>query len=183
MSVPIGTIIAVGFDAGAVSEPGFLPCHGGEVSRTVYPDLFGIIGTSWGAGDGATTFNLPDFRGLFIRGVDDGANADLDVSSRQAIAPGGAQGNNAGSIQYYGTALPASGTLTTSFAGDHQHEVPHLPNVRSKYIITDHQYAQWNDGGARTSIDGNHFHTVSAGGDAESRPVNVYVDYMVYAGE
>ncbi|MGD9576290.1 phage tail protein [Desulfovibrio sp.] len=51
------------------SEPDGLLCNGGEYSRTTYADLFAKIGTSFGAGDGITTFNVPDFRGRTIQGA------------------------------------------------------------------------------------------------------------------
>ena len=47
---------------------GYLECDGSAVSRTTYSDLFSIIGTSFGIGDGSTTFNLPDLRGEFVQG-------------------------------------------------------------------------------------------------------------------
>ena len=52
-----------------------LACDGSAVSRTTYPELFAAIGTTWGAGDGSTTFNLPDFTsvGAFLRST--GGNA------------------------------------------------------------------------------------------------------------
>ena len=56
---------------------GYLLCDGSAVSRTLYPDLFGAIGVSWGTGDGGTTFNLPDARGEFIRGFDSGRGVDI----------------------------------------------------------------------------------------------------------
>ncbi|WP_142417022.1 phage tail protein [Bartonella massiliensis] len=49
---------------------GWLLCDGRAYSRFVYWDLFCAIGTTWGEGDGATTFNVPDFRGMFLRGMD-----------------------------------------------------------------------------------------------------------------
>ncbi|MBQ5901094.1 MAG: tail fiber protein, partial [Clostridia bacterium] len=57
--VPLGSILAYGADA---AEPpyGFLFCEGQAVSRTLYPDLFDLYGTKWGAGDGSTTFNIPN---------------------------------------------------------------------------------------------------------------------------
>lgn len=55
---------------------GYLKCNGAAVSRTAYRTLFGLIGTSYGAGDGSTTFNLPDLRGEFVRGWDDGRGVD-----------------------------------------------------------------------------------------------------------
>jgi len=55
---------------------GWLVCDGSAVSRATYSDLFTAIGTTFGAGDGTTTFNLPDGRGQFIRGFADGVGAD-----------------------------------------------------------------------------------------------------------
>lgn len=55
---------------------GWLKCNGAAVSRTAYANLFSIIGTHYGAGDGRSTFNLPDLRGEFIRGIDEGRGAD-----------------------------------------------------------------------------------------------------------
>ncbi|QLG90944.1 tail fiber protein [Pseudomonas yamanorum] len=55
---------------------GFLKANGAAVSRTIYAKLFTKIGTAYGVGDGSTTFNLPDLRGEFIRGLDDGRGID-----------------------------------------------------------------------------------------------------------
>ncbi|SSZ40953.1 Phage Tail Collar Domain [Bartonella grahamii] len=55
---------------------GWLPCDGRAYSRYVYWDLFCVIGTTWGEGDGVTTFNVPDFRGMFLRGLDNERNLD-----------------------------------------------------------------------------------------------------------
>ena len=55
---------------------GYLECNGAAVSRTTYSALFAVISTVWGAGDGSTTFNIPDFRGQFPRGWDHGAGVD-----------------------------------------------------------------------------------------------------------
>jgi microcystin-dependent protein len=55
---------------------GWLKCNGAAVSRTTYAQLFAWLGTHYGAGDGSTTFNLPDMRGLFPRGWDDGRGLD-----------------------------------------------------------------------------------------------------------
>lgn len=55
---------------------GWLACDGSVVSRTTYADLFTAIGTRFGAGDGATTFGLPDLRGEFLRGLDGGRGVD-----------------------------------------------------------------------------------------------------------
>ncbi|PZX32066.1 tail collar domain [Cupriavidus phytorum] len=55
---------------------GYLKANGGAVSRTTYADLFNVLGTGYGSGDGSTTFNLPELRGEFIRGWDDGRGVD-----------------------------------------------------------------------------------------------------------
>lgn len=57
---------------------GWLKANGAAVSRTSYSGLFAAIGTNFGAGDGSTTFNLPDLRGEFVRGWDDGRGVDND---------------------------------------------------------------------------------------------------------
>ena len=67
---------------------GTLVCNGGAVSRTAYAELFAVLGTKYGAGDGSTTFNLPDLRGRFIRGTGGNAAA-LGVAQGDATAPNG----------------------------------------------------------------------------------------------
>lgn len=57
--------------AGPTPPSGWLVCDGSAVSRTTYAALFAAIGTAWGAGDGSTTFNLPDMRGRVGAGRDD----------------------------------------------------------------------------------------------------------------
>lgn len=104
MSVPyalfsgnvIGTVNAF---AGANIPPGWLLCDGSEISRADYSSLFKVIGTIWGEGDGSTTFNLPDLRGQFLRGVSGSSSNDPDAGSRTAKKSGGNTGNNVGSFQ------------------------------------------------------------------------------------
>ena len=64
---PIGTIFAF---AGSSIPSGYLACNGGAISRTTYADLFAVIGTTYGRGDGSTTFNLPNLTDKFIQGSD-----------------------------------------------------------------------------------------------------------------
>ncbi|WP_339496323.1 phage tail protein, partial [Pseudomonas sp. RA_105y_Pfl2_P56] len=58
------------------APPGWLKCNGAVVSRTAFAGLFARIGVVFGEGDGSTTFGLPDLRGLFLRGLDDGRGLD-----------------------------------------------------------------------------------------------------------
>ena len=64
------------FTARSTAPTGWLKANGAAISRTAYADLFAAIGTRFGAGDGFNTFNLPDLRGEFIRGWDDGRGVD-----------------------------------------------------------------------------------------------------------
>ena len=73
-AVPAGTIITV---AKNTAPTGYLKANGALLSRTTYSDLFAQIGTTFGVGDGSTTFALPDLRGLFPRGWDDGRGIDV----------------------------------------------------------------------------------------------------------
>lgn len=73
IAVPVGAVL---WFAAPTAPSGFLVCNGAAVSRTAYADLFAVIGTTFGAGDGSTTFNLPDLRGEFIRGYDDSRGVD-----------------------------------------------------------------------------------------------------------
>ena len=68
-----GTVAAFGMQAPPF---GWLEADGAAVSRTLYAGLFDSIGETFGAGDGATTFNIPDLRGEFIRGADNGRGVD-----------------------------------------------------------------------------------------------------------
>ena len=69
--------------AGTTAPTGWLACQGQAVSRTTYAALFAAISTTWGSGDGSTTFNVPDLRGMFLRGT--GTNAT--GSSSGAVGP------------------------------------------------------------------------------------------------
>ena len=71
--VPTGAVFCV---AVATIPTGYLECNGAAVSRTTYAALFSFVGTQYGAGNGSTTFNLPDLRGEFIRGFDNGKGVD-----------------------------------------------------------------------------------------------------------
>lgn len=71
--MPAGSVIHT---AASAAPAGYLKANGAAVSRVTYSTLFAAIGTTWGAGDGSTTFNLPDLRGEFIRGYDDGRGVD-----------------------------------------------------------------------------------------------------------
>ena len=72
-AVPTGSVHMM---ATTTAPSGYLKCNGTAISRTTYAALFAIIGTTHGAGDGSSTFNVPDLRGEFVRGWDDGRGID-----------------------------------------------------------------------------------------------------------
>ena len=100
-SPPPGTII---FVAQNTSPTGFLKANGAAISRASYSSLFSAIGTTYGVGDGSTTFNIPDLRGEFLRGWDDAKGVD----SGRVI--GTAQAGMIESHSHAGTLSPASQT-------------------------------------------------------------------------
>jgi microcystin-dependent protein len=73
ITVPTGSIIVV---AQSSAPTGYLKANGAAISRSSYSALYSSIGTTYGSGDGSTTFNLPDLRGEFLRGWDDGRGVD-----------------------------------------------------------------------------------------------------------
>jgi len=80
--VPPGAIVCFAMNK---APTGYLKANGAAISRTVYADLFAEIGTSYGAGDGVNTFNVPDARAEFIRALDDGRGIDIGrvIGSKQ----------------------------------------------------------------------------------------------------
>ena len=106
--------------AGSVPPAGWLPCDGSAVSRTDYATLFAVVGTTYGAGDGSTTFNLPDLSGRVVIGV----------SGTHAI------GSTGGSETV---------TLTEDQLPAHVHEVPqhgHGNNISAKTPALSHTITQ-----------------------------------------
>jgi microcystin-dependent protein len=87
MTIPVGAIIPYGGDS---APSGYLLCYGQAVSRTTYADLFTVTGTTYGSGDGSTTFNVPDLRGRVIAGQDDMGGASANRLTGQS---GGVNGD------------------------------------------------------------------------------------------
>lgn len=108
-AAPAGSIMAY---AASTAPTGWLLCDGSAVSRTTYATLFTAISTTWGTGDGSTTFNLPDLRGQFLRGYDSRATAtSKDTTQISGITTSGnttVSGINSTTYLYAG--MPISGT-------------------------------------------------------------------------
>lgn len=162
--MPAGIILPF---AGATSPTGFLICDGTAVSRTTYSILFNAIGTGWGQGDGSSTFNLPDLRGRFLRGVDGSAGNDPDKTTRIASNPGGNTGNSVGSLQADNFANHTHALNTNNATGTNN-------ATATNFIASAAPQPMW-------STPGNVANTVSIQntGGSETRPKNVYVNYII----
>ncbi|WP_144149337.1 phage tail protein [Paraburkholderia sp. BCC1884] len=145
---------AVMYFAMSAAPAGFLKANGALVSRTTYAALFAAIGTSYGAGDGSTSFGLPDLRGTFVRSWDDskGVDSGRALGSAQAqnlpphshLIPIGWDGNNFwgnGGTPAYGDLIaqnggPASGgSVIQNMAGLWNNQG--TTNIRQAYSRTD----------------------------------------------
>jgi microcystin-dependent protein len=114
--VPTGSVLNY---AGATAPTGFLLCDGSAVSRTTYAALFGVIGSTYGAGDGSTTFNLPDTRGRTTIGAGQGTG----LTNRALAASGGEESHTQAIAELPAHSHTASqGTHTHSDAG-HLHQI------------------------------------------------------------
>lgn len=175
---PVGTIVAFG---GNTPPKGWLLCDGQAINRTKYTDLHKVIGTHFGSGDGSTTFNVPDLRGRFLRGVDLSGTLDKDAASRTAMTSGGNTGPKVGSVQGYATARPSSAFSTSSVNLSHSHSLSGWVYRQWHSTTSGHLGVLLNYSGATktTSALGSHNHSVTAGGDKETRPVNAYVNYII----
>jgi microcystin-dependent protein len=163
--VPSGSIVAYGSNT---APTGWLACDGSSVLRADYPALFAAIGTGYGAADG-THFNVPDFRGRFLRGVDGTAGRDPDKLTRTAMNTGGNTGNLPGSVQ------------TDAFQG-------HFHGFNS---YNTGKYGNGGNPGIQTNIAADNQGTFSVGGATnngthgvpretyETRPLNAYVAYII----
>ncbi len=182
-AIPPGVVIAYagpidhnpnepGLTASAHTPPaGWLWCNGAAVSRADYKSLYAAVGIAHGGGDGVATFNLPDYRGLFLRGVDSGVGRDPNAAERTAPQAGvkavlGGPGN----------AGDAVGSVQESAFAKHTHD---LSNGRESadgcnfgaFLFTATIYAK--EGGTCGGKG-----TEPAGG-AETRPLNTSVNYLI----
>jgi len=122
--IPAGMVQAY---AGSTAPTGWLKCNGDAVSRTTYATLFAAIGTTYGSGDGTSTFNVPELRGEFVRGWDDsrGVDSSRSIGSFQAdefkshthtfagsVASGGSGSSNRDGSRATKTTDPTGGSET-----------------------------------------------------------------------
>lgn len=155
--IPEGSVMAF---AGDTDKAGWLICDGREVSRTTYAALFTAIGTTHGEGNGSSTFNIPDYRGRFLRGVDSAAGRDPDAATRTAMATGANTGDNVGSVQGDAVKDHTHKTYWGGIgAGNKYAEDPYISDQLA------------GTGGNTTGVDEAY--------NTESRPINANVNYII----
>ena len=149
-SVPAGALLLWPTET---PPDGWLERDGSAISRATYADLYAEIGTMYGVGDGSTTFNLPNDRGLFERGWAHGSTNDPDRASRTDRGDG--------------TTGDHVGTLQADEIKSHDH---------AAFQITAVGYG----GGSQTWAKGSNYNTNATGGN-ETRPINrAYMPIIKY---
>ena len=191
-AVPTGSVHIM---ATTTAPSGYLKCNGAAVSRTTYADLFAIIGTTHGAGDGSTTFNVPDLRGEFVRGWDDSRGVDSGRSFGSSQGDNNKQHNHSASAT---TSVSDSGHFHYAFANDFVGNQDRLINVagQDKRAAADGQvgndsrqdYKMAHTTGAAdtgrtnvqtTGISVSTSVTVDNSAAGEARPRNVAMMYVI----
>ncbi|WP_315807492.1 phage tail protein [Pseudomonas sp. C9-3] len=196
----------VAFFARSSAPTGWLKANGAAVSRTAYAELFAAIGTTYGEGDKFTTFNLPDLRGEFVRGWDDGRGVDggrsfgstqsgaVQSHNHTGTATDGGSHNhtgtaNAGGSHNHGATGGSGGyhghSASTGAAGSHVHAASSSTNGAHSHTASNPVTGAGkgsptqNTGSDRTSVEGDHAHAIyiEAAGD-HAHPV-----YINGAGE
>lgn len=165
-SMPTGSVLTF---TGPICPEGYIPADGVAISRSEYSALYAVIGTTHGFGNNIDTFNVPDYRGRFLRGAAGTSLNDPDKESRIAMANGGNAGNNIGSIQ--GHAFQT-----------HSHSLASIAKYGNG-IAGEYGWSR-DDGISSSSIVKP---TTAAGATgansqpstAETRPVNAYVNYCI----
>jgi len=182
--VPVGSIFCRAF---SVVPAGYLECNGAAVSRTTYSALFALIGEYYGAGNGSTTFNLPDLRGEFIRGFDNGRGVD----SGRSIGTLQTADNNSHSHGYTNTGITVSGA-------NHAHNIRKINLGQNNqgtvgrvgvtlgsgqayqigYDASDNLVGSVVKNSGNLSMSGNVGITISPAG-SEARPRNIALMYII----
>lgn len=160
--LPTGTILAyAGLDPTTLDD-GWMVCDGRLLEVSDYEALSAAIGRNYGGSGSKGTFNLPDLRGTFVRGVANGAARAPGADDRTAAASGGNTGDAVGSVQ-------ASGF------DDHEHSYD-VPRTRHKGDGSSGKFFVLlkNDGSAGTSSTKR-----QTGGASETRPVNISVYWVI----
>lgn len=165
--VPVGTILTFAGSLSALEQmPTWLPCDGRLVEKEAYPQLYEVIGDLYGTSAESSKFQLPDLRGMFLRGYDAGRNIDP-----QRIL---------GSYQEDAFERHTH-TGTTTKGGEHSHKAP---DVNQAGFQNGSKTGGRKHGYDDTSWHHGHTHGLSinpAGKAEETRPKNIAVNFIIRA--
>ena len=168
--VPVGVI----FDyAGATAPSGWLFPYGQAISRITYSALFSVLGTTYGVGDGTTTFNLPDFRGRVAAGKDDMGSTS---ANRLTGLSGGLNGDTLGA-----TGGLETHTLLTAEMPAHTHTAG--PET-ARYGANGQSYSSWMPSGGDSDRNSVTLTTNSTGGGGAHNNVQptLIVNKIIFVG-
>jgi microcystin-dependent protein len=207
--VPVGGVFPF---AGTAAPTGYLLCDGSQVSRTTYQSLFGVVGTTYGAGDGSTTFHLPDLRQRFPLGkAASGTGSTLGATggaidhthsvgshTHSFSATSSSDGNHS-----HGGSTGSNGSHSHSISSDgtHSHTGTHAePETTGFVTVVPYSSPDGghNHGGSTGSVgdhshsingDGTHSHSVSgttgsssAAETGTANPPFLSLNYVIFAG-
>jgi microcystin-dependent protein len=155
---PVGAVTAF---AGSVAPTSWLLCYGQNVSRTVYAPLFAVIGTTYGAGDGTTTFTVPDMRGRAVAGKDDMGGTAASRLTATVLSAANTLGATGGTQTH---------TMTSAEMPVHTHtQNAHGHVVSANSFASDLQIVVGPIG-----ADGNKYSFTDSGNDASSNTAVLY---------
>ena len=175
-NIATGVVGEILTSASTVTPANFLACDGSAVSRTAYASLFASIGVTHGSGDGSTTFNLPDYRGRFLRGTTGASANDPDSASRTAMNTGGNTGNNVGSVQA-DAFQNITGTMSGGSATSNGFSTTRTGAITLGAITGS---TNWGSGGGTwRNFNFDASQSTGARTSTETRPTNAYVNYYI----
>lgn len=143
-NVPIGSCID--FFGATAPNSSFVLAYGQAISRTAYSTLFSLFGTTFGTGDGSTTFNIPDLRGRVIAGKGDMGGSDVDLLNSTYFGASGTTLGAKGGTQ--------SHTLTTAEMPSHSHGVT---DPQHSHSFSGGNGIPWGGGAGSSSQGGSTF--------------------------
>ena len=175
VAVPTGAIMAWPVES---APTGFILCHGQAISRSTYSDLYGLIGVMYGAGDGSANFNLPDYRGQFLRGRANGSGNDPDRAGRTDRGDGNG-GDNVGTKQDYGILQHSHGNNS---GGTENHGFNTNNNNTGAFSKSGHSYGATNCSSGNIMYSSWGTNNANVNGHItvnETRPINIYVNWII----
>lgn len=186
-AIMLGAIVAFACPENQIPT-GWMVCDGRAIDRVQYANLFTAIGTTWGSGNGHSSFNIPDLRGRFVRGADNIGGTAKGIDSGRVL----------GTYQSYSTALPSvvngDFTISNSSDGTHSHS---FNDYRCSYqdgsdavwgnspidsYPYDEELQPYSNPLVRTSSANpahSHSLTMDSGWDTETRPLNMALVYAI----